>query len=113
MSFWTLNEATARRRAEREALRTSTLERARAVLDRLAPKYGITEAYLFGSVVKPGRFSERSDVDVAAAGLGENFWTFAAEFSRALVREVDVVDLPRSRFAHRIRREGLRWTPNG
>ena len=111
MSFSTLIRATARRRAEREASREDVLARTEAALEEMSARYGITEAYLFGSLVRPGRFSADSDIDVAVAGLGADYWAFAAELSRRVGREVDLVDLPTSRFARRICREGLRWTP--
>ena len=111
MSFSTLIHATARRRAEREASREDALARTVAAIEALGPRYGVTEAYLFGSLVRPGRFSAHSDIDVAVAGLGPAHWAFAAELSRRVGREVDLVDLEGSRFAQRIRREGVRWTP--
>jgi predicted nucleotidyltransferase len=53
-------------RDEREALRREVLERARSAIQRLAPQFPAMRAvYLFGSVLQPGRFHARSDVDVA------------------------------------------------
>lgn len=53
-------------RDEREALRREVLEQARRAIQRLAPQFPAVRAvYLFGSVLQPGRFHARSDVDVA------------------------------------------------
>lgn len=52
--------------AERESLRGEVLERARTVIARVAPAFPeLRSAYLFGSVMRPGRFHRRSDLDVA------------------------------------------------
>ena len=57
-----------------------TLAQVRALLDEIAPQYGVQKAYLFGSVVKAGRFREGSDVDVAVLDMepGAFFETFFA-----------------------------------
>ena len=109
--FDVLQRALERRRKAREVGRQEALRRVEHVLAGLAGRYGLREAYLFGSIVRPGRFDRDSDVDVAVADLGAGYWAFAAQLSAAVGREVDVVELRRSRFAARIRREGRRWTP--
>lgn len=56
----------ARRRAQREAERQRWLERARHAIRRIAEHYpGVQRVYLFGSITQPGRFGERSDIDIA------------------------------------------------
>ena len=53
-------------REQREALRQAVLERAREAIRRSAPRFpAIHAVYLFGSILKPGRFRPDSDVDVA------------------------------------------------
>jgi predicted nucleotidyltransferase len=53
-------------REQREALRQAVLERAREAIRRSAPSFPAIQAvYLFGSILKPGRFRPDSDVDVA------------------------------------------------
>jgi predicted nucleotidyltransferase len=50
----------------REALRLGLLERARAAIRELAPGFPALRAvFLFGSILRPGRFQSGSDVDVA------------------------------------------------
>ncbi|MCP4656090.1 MAG: nucleotidyltransferase domain-containing protein [bacterium] len=54
------------RLARREALRQRCLDAARAGIRRLAPAFApIRVVYLFGSLLQPGHFSRRSDIDVA------------------------------------------------
>jgi predicted nucleotidyltransferase len=69
-SFLPYREYHARRerelREQREALRQAVLERAREAIRRSAPRFpSIQAVYLFGSILKPGRFRPDSDVDVA------------------------------------------------
>lgn len=56
----------AARRTSREALRTRKLALARAAISRLAPDFpAVRTVYLFGSLLRPGRFHPGSDIDVA------------------------------------------------
>lgn len=75
------------RRAEREALRRSWLEKTRRAVRALAPRFpGVEAVSAFGSLVKPGRFTERSDLDLAidvdAVETESRFW-------RALEQELE------------------------
>lgn len=80
------------RRAEREALRLAALERARAAIRQRAPELpAIRAAYLFGSILKPGRFHAQSDVDVAIdCDDLESETPFWRALERALERNVDL-----------------------
>jgi predicted nucleotidyltransferase len=54
------------RRQRREMLRQQRYALVRRAVERIAPAYpAIHAVYLFGSLVHPGRFNPRSDVDVA------------------------------------------------
>lgn len=69
----------AQRLAQREALRLARLDQTREAIGRLAPQYaGIQAVYLFGSIVKPGRHRQASDIDVAIdctdIALESQFW---------------------------------------
>ena len=82
----------AERLSDRETLRERCLEAAREAVVRLAPRYPKIEAvHLFGSVLQPGRFTRRSDIDVAldCDDLEEEsrFWRALEE---ALGTQVDV-----------------------
>ena len=51
---------------QREGHRQHCLDAARAGIRRLAPAFPpIRAVYLFGSLLQPGQFSERSDIDLA------------------------------------------------
>lgn len=105
-----LDRALAQRRAARERERQAVLDHLLQLLDELGPRYGISEAYVFGSVTRPGRFDERSDVDIAVEEMApEDFFDAISAFSTALGREVDLVELRKCRFADRIRSQGIRW----
>lgn len=55
-----------RRASEREARRTERLAAARRALAELAPEEpSLRAVYLYGSILQPGKFGERSDLDVA------------------------------------------------
>ncbi len=56
----------ASRREKRETLRQCKLEQAREVIRRLAPRFpAVRRVYLFGSLLRPGRFHAASDIAVA------------------------------------------------
>ncbi len=109
-----LDQAVCRRRQQLEHERRQTLTAVRRFLDQFGSKYGIEQAVIFGSVVRPGRFHERSDVDIAVTDMeADDFFDLMASLSLALVREVDLVDLARCHFAGRIRETGEKWTRKG
>ena len=55
----------AQRYEQRERLRLHWLQRVRATVARLAPRYpGVRRVILFGSLIKPGRFHQDSDIDI-------------------------------------------------
>jgi predicted nucleotidyltransferase len=108
-----LDEAIARRHERREMLRRARLEEVLRQLEGLGPAHEVKEAYIFGSLAQPGRFSEDSDIDVAVVMPSARFFDLAAELSHALHTDVDLIPLERCHFADKIRREGIRWTPEG
>ncbi len=82
----------AEKRRQREHLRRKWLARVRAAIRQLAPRHPEIEAvYLFGSITQPGRFTLRSDIDVAVATASvaaeSAFWRALEE---ELERDVDV-----------------------
>ena len=106
-----LDRALARKRREREALRLAVQARALKLLDESPVE--LDEAILFGSVVRSGRFSARSDVDLAVPDLEpRDFFTLMGHLEEGLEREIDLVPIDTCHFADSIRRTGLRWTRN-
>jgi len=105
-----LDRALARRRAEWEEKRQAMLARVLAALDEIAPGYGVYEAYVFGSLARPGRYHAQSDIDVAVCWPGgTGFFDMAGDVSRLLGQDIDILPLDQIHFADKIRREGIRW----
>ncbi len=104
-----LDHALAHRRETNEVQRLAMLNRVKSWLIQEGARYGINDFYVFGSVTRPYRFTEKSDVDVAIEGIQpEYFFDAMASLSEAVGREVDLVDLSKCHFAERIRQRGLR-----
>ena len=99
-----------RHREKRERLRKSVLDEVKGVLKRMHDEIPFEEAYIFGSVTKPSDFKEESDVDIAFLGLPkERLFESVAYLSRELLRDVDVIELERSRLKEKILKEAIRW----
>jgi uncharacterized protein len=101
-----------RRQQQREQLRVELRGHLRQALAELIP--GAT-AYIFGSLAKPGRFNEASDLDIAldSEPASMSVYQLTALLSERLGRPVDVVLLPECRFREKITREAERWTLPG
>jgi len=108
ISLW---EQSYREKQQRnEALRHSTLSSIDTVLRSLRERYTWSEIYVFGSVLREGRFGPESDVDFAVLGLPKHdLYRLVGELSDALERPVDVVVLEESRMVESIKRKGVRW----
>lgn len=102
-----LNEERAQRR---EAMRRAVYVRLRGALAELLPSG--SEVWVFGSVLRPGRFREDSDVDIAVESLPPGFTEarLQHELALRLDRGVDVLDLRETLLRSRIEREGEKWT---
>jgi predicted nucleotidyltransferase len=85
-------EREARRQAESEVERQRWLQRVREVASRLAGQNpAVRRVYLFGSLVKPGRFRPNSDIDVAVeCDTLEAESIFWRALERELQRDVDL-----------------------
>ena len=106
--MWLLAEEHERRQRRDAALAARTRERLCAVLARHLPG---TAVWVYGSLVKPGRFREWSDVDVAFESLPP---ALSLEYLQSLLsaevgRSVDVCLFDRTRLRSVIEREGERW----
>ncbi len=105
------DEAVRREHAESEAARIRALEATRRALSALQDEYSIRSAIIFGSVIRPGHFDVKSDVDIALDASFEEQFRLAGRLSRLIGREVHVVPLDDSAIAERARREGVEWMP--
>jgi predicted nucleotidyltransferase len=107
-----LDQTLAEQQKQREEERLATLQQVLAWLHQYGPAYGIQRAYLFGSLLRPNRFGQHSDVDVAVEALDANhFFSAMAALSEVVGRDVDLVELCKCPFAERIRQTGQLWTP--
>ena len=80
-----------------------------AAFQRL-PRFGVREAYIFGSLAQPGRYHAESDIDIAVVWEDRrDFFGMAGEVSRALGQDIDILPLEKIPFADKIKREGIRW----
>ncbi|MDH7501881.1 MAG: nucleotidyltransferase domain-containing protein [Verrucomicrobiota bacterium] len=97
------------RKQRRERLRLDVRQQLQAALQKLLPAQRVI---VFGSLTKPGRFCEASDVDLALESEpGElSVCQLTSMLAETLGRPVDVVLLPECRFRDKILREGESWT---
>ena len=97
------------RQAARERLRLATQDRLRSVLGRVLPGEVV---HVFGSLTKPGRFGEKSDIDIALerepSTIG--WYELVGLLHEELGRPVDVLLLNETRLREKILRESERWT---
>jgi len=105
-----LDRALRQKRRDNERKRREAIEQAMRLLSKLSAQYAIERAFLFGSVARPGRFRERSDVDIAVFGLSdEKYFAFMGELSRQLSRDVDVIQMEKHYLKDRIRGPKIVW----
>ena len=94
-----------------EAERQLTFKQVKEWLEANGKRYGIEQAYIFGSLIRPHRFTQKSDIDLAVESIeAEHMFMAMTALVEALGREVDLVELCKCPFAHRIRQEGVLWT---
>ena len=105
-----LDKAVEKERTERETLRLRALEKLSDALARGSKELAFEDAYIFGSVTKPFRFSEISDIDVGFVGLNDrDFFKMMSYLSAETGFDVDIVQLEDHRLADKVKREGIRW----
>lgn len=105
-----LDEAIEKKRKGQEELRLHVIEKILTTLHRLSRQIAYEEVYLFGSVAKPFRFSERSDVDIGFIGLDDrHYFRVMSYISEETGYDVDIVQLEDHRLADKIKKWGIRW----
>jgi len=85
--------ARARHRAERkrrDAQHTRAWRLARQAATLLKAEYGAQRVMVFGSLTHPDRFTQWSDVDLAAWGLTPTNWLRAIGAGKGLSREIEL-----------------------
>ena len=82
------------KRKEREDLRLHVIAKILTAIDRLGREIAFDEAYLFGSVTKPFRFLEGSDIDIGFVGLdNRHFFKAMSNLSEKTGHDVDIVQI--------------------
>jgi len=106
--MWLLASQRDRRRRDDAARAEQTRGLLREALSRHVPG---TCVWVYGSLVKPGRFHEWSDVDVAVESLpaGMTLEYLQSLLSADVGREVDVCLIDRTRLKPVIEGTGERW----
>ena len=105
-----LDEVIEKNRKRHEELRLWVIEKILTAIDKLSEEIAFQEAYLFGSVTKPFRFSERSDIDIGFIELdNRHFFKVMSYISEEAGRDVDIVQLEDHRLAAKIKRGGIPW----
>ncbi|MCC6442823.1 MAG: nucleotidyltransferase domain-containing protein [Armatimonadetes bacterium] len=105
----TLSRLEKRRRERRESMRLEALSLLRAALTEILPGQPV---YVYGSILRPGAFSEQSDIDIALVGPPRDgsVYLVQARIEEIVGRPVDVVLLEETRLKVKIMREGELWT---
>ena len=100
------------RQQGQELLRQRTANELRTALCELGVAGPV---FIFGSVIKPGEFTEASDLDLAVEieQPGLSICQMTSLLAERLGRRVDVLLLSECRFAAKIVKEGERWMPQG
>ncbi len=106
--MWLLAEESERRLRRDAALAAHTRDLLEAALRRHVPGVAV---WVYGSLVKPGRFHDWSDVDVALESLpaGMTLEYLQSLLSADVGREVDVCLIDRTRLKPVIEGSGERW----
>lgn len=100
-------------KADNEQDRQQILQMTMSWLGENAARYGIEGGYIFGSVTLPGRFRDRSDVDLAVeTHKTGDICALMGDLSMHINRDVDLIPLDQCHFAEKIRRIGLSWKQN-
>ncbi|MEM1252095.1 MAG: nucleotidyltransferase domain-containing protein [Cyanobacteria bacterium P01_H01_bin.21] len=108
-----LDARLAREKKQNEADRQRVLASALEWLRTHGQIYGINHGYIFGSVTESGRFTQRSDIDIAVDTWETgNICGLMGYLSLHLNRDVDVVPLDQCHFADKIRHLGMPWSVN-
>jgi predicted nucleotidyltransferase len=104
-----LDQVERERMQRRETLRAEVRQQLKAVLAELAPG---EKVYVFGSLVHPNKFHDRSDVDLAFVEEPRKGSQFRIQslIEESLNRPVDLLILNETRLKDKILREGELWT---
>ena len=96
---------------ELERTRKRVLRELDEALETLTERYTWETLYVFGSLIKEGGFTPRSDVDIVLGGLNKfDYYAFVGDISSLLNRTVDVINLEECPFVNSVISRGVKWT---
>jgi predicted nucleotidyltransferase len=89
-----LDKILAQKRKEQEEKRQQTIAKVKQAVAELAKSCSFQAAYIFGSLTKPSKFNDQSDIDIAFTGLSDaDFFSTIAYLSDKLQRDTDIIQL--------------------
>ena len=91
-----------------EKERKEILNRTKNLLREYFTDKKVKRIFLIGSILKKGRFYPFSDIDIAVDGLKEQYFKILSELEDLLGRQVDLIELQKSRLKDFIEGKGLR-----
>ena len=92
----------------REVRRKEQLEYACGKLKLHFQNYPECNVYLIGSIIRPGSFSEGSDIDIAVENYTGSRLDLFMELSELIDLPVDLIIMERCQFVDQIREKGMR-----
>jgi len=103
-STYILDEVLKRKKNEMEKKRKEMFRRVKEAVRDL----NFSEAYIFGSITKPYKWRDDSDIDIGFFGLSDEGWFNAfRKLSDRLERDVDILHLEGHRLKEKIVKEGI------
>lgn len=97
----------AQRFLEVEKHRLEIYSKVKKLLTDFHKQYPQTELYLFGSILREGKFYAHSDIDIALGNASTDRLELYAQWTWQLGREeIDIVMLETCNFAEMIRKKG-------
>lgn len=109
-STYILDKVLEEKKSKREEFRLKTIADITDALNELFQEIFFEEAYIFGSLIKPHKFSQDSDIDIGFIGLNDqDFFKALAFLSRKIGSDVDIIQLEGHRFKDKIMKESIKW----
>jgi predicted nucleotidyltransferase len=102
-----LREKALKLKQAREVHRKDQLEYVCGKLKLYFKNYPECNVYLIGSIIRPGSFSDGSDVDIAVENYTGSRLDLFMELSELIDLPVDLIIMERCQFADQIREKGI------
>jgi len=106
-----LREKALKLKQGREVRRKEVLEYVCGKLKIYFKNYPECYVYLIGSIIRPGSFSDGSDVDIAVENYTGSRLDLFMELSELIDLPVDLIIMERCQFADQIREKGILLHP--